>query len=261
MADKPYMLQATAQATHRLPDLDSHIDNFAQRVLWEKSYLCPCRDRATRQPQQSCKICHGRGIAYLPAKEIGMMIQSQEKGVFNGDLGLIDTGSAIGTPERATRVAFRDRITVPRAVISQSFIFDASKRRIEHGFFMVYDVKKIEFVTSMQGELLEGQDYTVDYNKNLFFPKEHLEGHNISINIDTTLRYLVADLLKEHRYVRDMDYTQHNAVQKILLKREDIFIDKEAFETGVNNKEVDTIIDAKRKPSTDGLNGFFKGIG
>ncbi|UNA01483.1 hypothetical protein MG295_00066 [Bacillus phage vB_BcgM] len=261
MADKPVILQSISQATHRKDDLDSHIWNFGLKVLWEKSYLCPCRDRVTRQPQQVCKICHGRGIAYLPAKEITMMIQSQEKGIFNGDLGLMDTGSAIGTPERKQRIAFRDRITVPKAVISQSFIFDVTPRRIEHGFYMVYDVKNIEFVTSMKGELIEGQDYTVDYHKNLFFPKEHLSGHNISINIDTTLRYLVADLLKEHRYVRDMNNQQLNAYQKLLLKREDIFIDREAFEDGVKNEDVDTIVDAKRKPSTDGLNGFFKGIG
>lgn len=259
MAEKPVMLETIAQATHRLSDLDNHIDNFGQAVLWEKSYLCPCRDRKTRQPDQTCKMCHGRGIAYLPPTNLTMAIQSQEKGVFNGDLGLLDTGTAIGTPQRTNRVSFRDRITVPNAVIRQSFIFDVTEKRVKNGFFMVYDVKSIEFATTLKGELVEGTDYTLDLKHNIIKPAPHLKGEMVSININTTLRYLVADLLKEHRYVRDINYEQHNAVQKLLLKREDIFIDKEAFEIGINNEEVSQVIDAKRRPSTNGLNGFFGG--
>ncbi|ASR79602.1 hypothetical protein KAMFAM_92 [Bacillus phage Kamfam] len=261
MAEKPMILQSIAQATHRLPDLDNHIDNFSQKILWEKSYLCPCRDKATRQPDQTCPICHGRGIAFLPAKEIGIMIQSQAKGAINEDIGIMDTGTAIGTPDRSHRIAFRDRITVTNAIISQSMIFDVTDRRIKNGFYMVYDVKKVELAMSVDGELFEGSDFKIDYKKNLIYPSEHLKGMNISLNVETTLRYLVADLLKEHRYVRDMDYSQHDAYQKLLLKREDLFIDKEAFESGVNDRDIQDIFDAKKGLNTNGYNGFFKGMG
>jgi hypothetical protein len=259
MAERPSMLSSTANPGVRTDMLDGATNNLALPSLWEKSYLCPCRDRATKQPSQACKRCHGRGIAYLPPKNLKLIIQSQEKGVFNADLGLIDSGTAIGTPaDRLVRVAFRDRITVPTAKVSQSFIFDVTERRIKNGFFMVYDVHEIEFATTVDGELQEGVDYTVDLKHNCFFPKEHLRGKMISINILTTLRYMVADLLKEHRYAPNQAGQIIPTPQKLLLKREDLFVDKEAFDLGADDADVGEMIDTKKKPSTDGLNGFFR---
>lgn len=261
MAEKPSILQNISQAAVRTDMLDKHVNQMSYPSLWEKSFLCPCRDRATRQPNQTCKLCHGRGIAYLVPQPMDIIVQSQEKGAFNGDLGLLDSGTAIGTPDRSVRVAFRDRITLPNAYVSQSFIFDGTQRRIDNGFYMVYDVNEVEFATTMKGELTEGEDYTVDLKKNLFFPKGHLLGENISINIKTTLRYIVSDLLKEHRYARDSMGQLQFLSQKLLLKREDIFIDKEAFSHGENGEEVAAMIDTKRQPALDGLNGFFRSSG
>lgn len=261
MAEKPTILQTTSQATIKSDLVDNQTASMGLQAQWEKSFLCPCRDRATRQPNQSCKLCHGRGIAYLPARPLTIIIQSQEKGVMNTDIGILDSGTAIGTPDRGVQIAFRDRITVPIAQVSQSFLFDVSERRIKNGFYMVYDVRKVDFATTMQGELYEGTDYTVDLHKNLFFPGEHLLNQNISINIQTTLRYMVADLLKEHRYTRNQLGEMEKLPQKLLLKREDIFIDKEAFELGTNPDEVIEMVDTKRQSSTDGLNGFFRSGG
>jgi hypothetical protein len=262
MAEKPSILNTISTAGVRTDMFDVTTNSMALPTLWEKSYLCPCRDKATKQPSQACKRCHGRGVAYLPPSEVKLMIQSQEKGVFNGDLGLIDSGTAIGTPsDRMARLAFRDRITIPMAKVSQSFIFDVSDRRIKNGFYMIYDVHEIEYAVTVDSELVEGTDYTFDKKNNLFFPGSHLKGKVISINILTTLRYMIADLLKEHRYAPNQANQLVPMSQKLLLKREDIFIDKEAFEIGVNNQELGEMVDAKRKPSTDGLNGFFRGSG
>mgnify|MGYP001032767531 CR=1 FL=1 len=262
MAEKPGILGNMSTAGLRTDMLDVTTSSMSIPTLWEKSYLCPCRHKATKQPNQACNRCHGRGIAYLPPQSVKIIIQSQEKGVFNGDLGLMDAGTAIGTPaDRTFRAAFRDRITVPTALVSQSFLFDVSDRRIKNGFYMVYDVKEIEFATTVDSELVEGVDYTIDIHKNLFFPKEHLAGKMVSINILTTLRYMVADLLKEHRYAPDQANKLVRTPQKLLLKREDLFIDKESFEVGVNDEEVGEMVDTKRKPSTDGLNGFFRNGG
>lgn len=245
-------VQGISQAAFRTEVLDTHADNMGIPALLEKSYLCPCRDRATRQPNQTCEVCHGRGIAYMQPKRFTVMIQSQEKGVFNGDIGIIDAGTAIGTPDRSVKVAFRDRITIPTAKVSQSFIFDATAKRVKFGFYMVYDVNTIEFATTVGRKLTEGEDYTLDLEKNLFFPAANLVGLNISINISTTLRYMVADLLKEHRYGRTPTGEIEQLQQKLLLKREDLFIDKEAFE----EDSVD-FVDPKVEPTSSGLNGFF----
>lgn len=260
--ERPAINGSMSMANIRPDMFDAATMNVSMPALWERSYLCPCRDRSTRQPNQSCPICKGRGIAYLTPVPIDLMIQSQEKGVFNGDLGILDSGTAIGTPQdRSLTISFRDRITLPHTSVSQSFIFDVSERRVKNGFYMVYDVKEITLAVSVKGELYEGEDYTVDLKNNLFFPKPELLGEVISINILTTLRYMVADLLKEHRYAPTPTAQAVRMQQKLLLKREDIFIDKEAFEVGASNAEVQEMVDPKRKPSTDGLNGFFRGGG
>jgi hypothetical protein len=260
MAEQPSILQSISTPGLRTETMDNALKSMSLPTLWEKSYLCPCRNKATRQPNQTCKLCHGRGIAFLTPRPLDVIIQSQEKGLINADLGLLDSGTAIGTTaDRLIQVAFRDRITVQGITVPQSFIFDVSQRRIENGFYMVYDVKSIDFATSLVGQLVEGKDYEFDEENNLFFPKDHLFGENISINIQTTLRYMVADLLKEHRYARDTAGQLVKLPQKLLLKREDLFIDKEAFEVGTNDINVGHMVDTKRSPTLDGLNGFFRG--
>jgi hypothetical protein len=257
MAEKPAILSSLSQAAIRMDSLDVTTNNMSLDALWEKSYLCPCRNATTQQPNMGCTRCHGRGIAFLPPRPLKIIIQSQEKGIINGDLGLMDSGTAIGTPDRNTRVAFRDRVTVPQAVVSQSMIFDVTQRRIDNGFYMIYDVQEIEFATTLDKELVEGVDYTFDTRNNLFIPKQSLFGSNVSINLLTVLRYMVADLLKEHRYAHDMSGRLLKLPQKLLLKREDVFIDKEAFSQGTSDADVGQMVDTKRPPNTNGLNGFF----
>ena len=87
MAERPSMLNNIASPTIRTDVIDTHKDSMSIPSLWEKSYLCPCRNRMTRQPNPSCERCRGRGIAFLPPKPLSIIIQSQEKGIINADLG------------------------------------------------------------------------------------------------------------------------------------------------------------------------------
>lgn len=244
-----------ATAYMRTDIVDAHTYGMSIPTTWEKSYLCPCRNRKTRQPQQDCNECHGRGVAFLPAKEVIITVQSQEKGIVNSDLGLIDSGTAIGTPERKYRMAFRDRITIPTAKISQSMIFNVTDRNIKNGFYMIFDVEEIELIVNKERNLIEGEDYTFNEQENKIYPKEHLKGDNISINILTKLRYLIADLLKEHRYAKNQADELVKLPQKLLLKREDIFVDKEHFDDAGGETDGE-MVDAKRPPSEQ-LGGYF----
>lgn len=254
--------------------MDTFVLNRGIQILWERAWLCTCRNPMTLAPDSSCRICRGRGIAYQPAVKDVMIIQSQEKGVTNQDLGLFDSGTAIGTTPIDSKITFRDRITVPDVEIYQSFIFNVNSHRLENGMFLSYDVKRLEDVYGSNGQILvEGKDYTMDYATNTFFPKEHLKDTNISINMAVTLRYLVIDLLKESRY----QYTKfgvkeplfENLPRKLLLKREDIFVDSEPFVLEVDTKsrleelekekelKEHKMVDPKRTSSTAG--GFFGG--
>ena len=244
-----------------------HIRSFSENrgieVLWEKSYLCTCRNRMTGAPNASCPICHGRGIAYLPAKRDTMIIQSQEKGLTNGDLGLYDSGTAIGTSRTDSLMTFRDRISIPDVSIGHSLIFDVTQRRIDKGMWLSYDVKELTYAVTDNGVILvPDQDYTVDYEKNLFFPNQSLLDKNVSLNLTSTLRYIIIDLLKESRY----QYTNkdqatekfENLPKKLLLKREDAWVNPTPFSLDeATEKEYDTTTEDPKRNST--LGGFFGG--
>lgn len=92
--------------------------------------------------------------------------------------------------------------------------------------WLSYDVKELTYAVTDNGVLLvPDEDYTVDYEKNLFFPNQKLLEQNVSLNLTSTLRYIIIDLLKESRY----QYTNkdqatekfENLPKKLLLKRED----------------------------------------
>ena len=230
-------------------------------VLWEKSYLCPCRNRMTKAPDTSCPICHGRGIAYLPAKKTMIAVQSQERSPNNADIGLYDSGTAIGTTLPESKITFRDRITLPDVEVEHSLLFDVTQRRIDSGMWLAYDVKQLTYVVNTDGEILyEGDDYTLDVDKNLFFPNEKHKGKNISMNLETILRYIVTDLLKESR----IQYTQkgnpteklEKMPKKLLLKREDAWVNPIPLTMDEDDVPTEFQDDPKRTMSTG---GFFGG--
>jgi hypothetical protein len=203
---------------------------------WEKSWLCTCRNPRTLAPDSSCPICHGKGVAYLPAVTLRVVIQSQEKGVTNGDLGLYDSGTAIATTQIDSSIGYRDRLSVPDVTLRQSVIFDVTQRRVDNGMYLTYDVKSLDLVMGANGQqLVEGADYRFEQSTNKIYVDAKHIGTIVSINMQTVLRYFVIDFLKESRY----QYTEmnrgadnplfENYPKKLLLKREDIFVNPEPF--------------------------------
>lgn len=260
----PRLASSAIRSEFNTAEMEKFIDDRSIRVLHEVSFLCTCRNQMTGAPDSSCKICHGRGIGYLPAKPDLVAIQSQDKGLSNIDLGLYDSGTAVGTTKIGSTISFRDRITLPEVEISQSMIFDVTNRRVEKGMWLSYDVKSITLALRDGAEIiLEGIDYTIDTEQNLFYPKAHLLGENVSLNIVTTLRYIVIDLLKENRYQYTKKGTEQeqfeNLPRQILLKREDAWVNPTPFsmnddvESEVN---AEAISDPKRIMNTG---GFFGG--
>lgn len=271
---KPSVSAGGARLEFDTPAVRKLVDDRGLDVAWEQSWLCTCRHPETLQPDSSCPICYGKGVAYEAPVSTVVAIQSQEKGISSIDLGIYDSGTAIGTAYSGDKMSFRDRITVPDVKIIQSMVFNVTQRRIEHGFYMYYDVRSIIMargvINGTQGSyLVENEDYTVDYTRNIFYPKEHLLNTNVSLNIETVLRYIIIDLLKESRY----QYTELHAgnrgsifeelPRKLLLKREDIFINPEAFAMTSNTHEAvreankEDFIHTKRETKDRNSSGFF----
>lgn len=254
----------TARVEFNTTDMQRFMKDRSIKVLWERAYFCPCMNKDTGHPRMECPRCHGKGIAYLPAVETLMAIQSQEKGTGNYDIGLIDTGTAIGTTLLETRVSYRDRFTVPEVIMPQSLIYYVDETRIKKGIPLYYDVKEVTFITTQEGIISE-EDYKVENNR-LFLDSKYT-GYTVSLNIFMTLRYVVSDILKESRY----QYTKfnqpktkfENLPQKLLLKREDVIVVPEPYKvSGGIQEDIELQIDdpkASRNTSTN-IGGFFGGM-
>lgn len=250
--------------------LTKMVDDRGINVYWEKSYFCTCRNKMTNAPNPACPYCHGRGISYLEPVQTKLVIQKQKLDEQNTYYGLFSSGTAVATTYPNTLITFRDRITLPDVIISNSLIFDVNEYRVNKGFWMPYNVKNITLaVTEDNQRLAEDVDYTYVPGSNIIRPFEHLIGKNISINVNTVLRYMVADLLKESRY----QYTDHQKYQgdpsdeaifddlprKILLQREEAWINHFPM-IGDKNPE-DVSVFKEEEPNSDprGPSGFFGG--
>lgn len=260
--DKP---KYTTRLEFDTVDMIRFINDRGIKVLWESSYFCPCLNKQTGQPRMDCPQCHGKGIAYLPPRETIMMIQSQEKGTNYMDIGLLDTGTAIGTTLLETRVSYRDRFTVPEVLMPQASIHYVSEERIAKGIPMYYDVKEIEYIATQDG-IVPKDDYKLENNR--LFLDEKYKGQNVTIKILMVLRYIVSDILKESRY----QYTKFNQArpkfenlpQKLLLKREDVIVTPAPYkvESGIGTDIEAKVEDPKAtpsKPNISSMGGFFGG--
>lgn len=230
----------TARVEFDIPSMVRFIDDRGIDVLWERAYFCPCLNPESGHPRMDCPRCHGKGIAYLPAKETKMIIQSQEKGINNIDIGILESGTAIGTTKLEHRISYRDRFTVPEVLMPQSMVYYVNESRIKKGIPLYYDVKEVTFITT-QEDIVREEEYEIKNNR-LFLDSKY-KNQTVTINILMTLRYVVSDILKESRY----QYTKFNQPkprfdnlpQKLLLKREDVIVLQDPYK--VNDGDISDV--------------------
>lgn len=269
--EKPSLVEKTARLEFNKPGIDKFVSDRGIKALWERSWYCTCRNPKTLAPDPTCPICLGRGVAYGVAIPTKIMLVNQKKGPMGMELGLYDSGSALATSVAGDAISYRDRLTIPEVKVYQSMIFNVTPDRVKRGMYLYYDAKELTLVkgaiNGQQGiDLSQGTDYEMDYDKNIFKPASHLMGTNISINLETVLRYIVIDLLKESRYQyteKDRKIPEFEELPRLLvLKREDLFINPEPF---VIESQTDKALSAQER--NDGLleakkkstGGFFGG--
>lgn len=220
-----------------LDNFTSFINKVGLLTQWEQSFVCPCVNPMTNQPDPSCPICHGTGRGYLPAvTNVKIAIQSNDKGFTRTPFGTFDQGSSTGTVQIGYKVSTWDRITVPDATVRQQYMFNVSESRLSTGKYIPYDVKEMLYVAAMKPsepktfhELIPNIDYTFNRDTNVLKVNSSLLGYNITLLATVTLRYIVYNVPKELRYQYTATGRENNPIftempRLISLKREEIFI-------------------------------------
>lgn len=215
MADKPVTNIDPLKRRNKMPELRvdlvlQEIERLGREVYWEKSFQCPCIDPKTHAPKPNCKVCHGQGIVFKGPYQLRMLMQSDDKGVYNGHYGSQEIRSAIATPQLTENgiengISARDRITIKDMQITQTYTFNATPLRMSKGMFIPYSVDSIDeaYTLDSEGLLLTIDPKTLVYNKDsstLSITDNTLAGKNISLVLSVDARYYVADITKETRY-------------------------------------------------------------
>lgn len=242
-----------------IENMDKFVIDHGAYTLWEKSYLCPCRNKETGSPSQNCPRCRGVGFSYLEAEPTLLLYQNQDKGVTNGDVSLAHAGTAIATTARQDKIAFRDRLTVLDSVIPQSLLVYVSKESVESGIYLRYSVVDVTHART-DSEVLSNVRVEHDF----YYPDPSLVGQYVSLNLEVVLRYYVIDVLKESRYQYTTDPRKvHNTqrqgdrvqlTRKLLLRREDMYVPDMISDNVVSDK--DSGLDL-RENLDSGLGEFF----
>lgn len=212
--------------------LDNLIISRGIPTLWQQAFICPCIDPDTHQPDPNCPICHGTYRGYLPAiKDTIVAIQSQNRNTTNTkEFGNLDLGSAEGTFRADTKINVMDRITVPDLTTRQNFVFTVTQERYDSGFYIPYDIKHILYIVALKNgnldELIEHEDYEYkSKEQKIYILNKALIDSNVSLILEVTVRYIIANVLRDTRYQYHSDKRITVPLPKLaLLKRESVLI-------------------------------------
>lgn len=245
-----------------IENIDKFVIDHGSFTIWEKSYLCPCRNKETTSAKQNCPRCSGTGFSHYDAQPTLVLYQAQEKGISNGDVAISHTGTSIGTTSKEDKITFRDRLTVSESLIPQSLMVLVSKQSVQSGIYLRYQVEEVTYACTDEGDILLDD---IDIRDNFYYPSEDLIGKYVSLNLMVMLRYYVVDILREARYQYQQDPRINNKgarvnqyfslPRKLLLRREDMYIPSIISDADV---DADLTIDPKL-PLDSGLGGFFGG--
>lgn len=282
------------QPFQRVDQIAGLLNRTGLPTIWEQAIPCPCINPETNSPRSDCPLCFGKGLIYTKKYQLDIAFQSDDKGISSDAYGQHELGTTIATPQVTENgiengIAVRDRLTVQGITIAQSYIFNVNETRLEKGAMIPYQVVNFDNVVTVDDsynliQLREGIDFKYDKNTSLFSVlNNQLLNHNISMNISTTLRFYVANILKETRNAQvnkvmdkemlmgqgnsnlsnyfkkykqnlNTDTTIYRLPKKLLVKREDLFVRPTDFTTnGTDQKHTKTNpydIDAKTYDSS-----------
>lgn len=211
-------------ATFTIEKFKDLVKRLGYTIYYQQAIKCECYNN--EQPRPTCKLCHGSGYRYLPAKEIrGLATSLQGSNELNIQ-GLREPGTAYLTPDIELVMGYRDRVVFPDIEAKYSQTVDM----LENTTTSFYrEIKRVLFILQGDNVYEEDIDFVISKDKFhlLWISDTHKpeKGSKLSVLYMTSPSYLVMDLIHELRSTKiDKDtivpYTA-KLPNQYLIKRED----------------------------------------
>ncbi len=157
------MSTARQRVDFDLTQFDSLMSQKGLNLLHERRVSCPCLSDEDSTPAPDCPLCFGSGHYYLPAVTIQGILTSMNADYSLGSEGISEVGAVMISAMASTRLAFRDRITLPdaRVVFSESISFDGTTDPLNPA--LRYNILDCQGVVGLDGTIYDPYaDYKVN---------------------------------------------------------------------------------------------------
>lgn len=255
---KPISLDQSINAEFNLSEVESTVRSRGYDVIWEKSYLCPCKSRESDH-LNTCKNCGGTGWVFANPTKTKMIITSIQldaklKEAALREWGMMDLGTVKVTALNEDKLTYMDRITISDATAEHQQVLYPQLTADKNGesesdsglegqlfAFTKYDIMAIDYIALFQGanqklkKLEETTDYTFRDNVLLLGAQyDTLSDPCITVRYAHRPVYHITDLLRES--FTSTQFSQNQGQVKLKLpvhalgKRAHLIKDAENFD-------------------------------
>lgn len=184
-------------------DFDALLNQKGRNIIWEKSLICPCKEKVTGAALSTCKNCGGTGWLFVSPKQIKLLVHS---------LNIKNDYSAWSEEARGTiscssadinDITVMDKITMLEATSYFNEILLTRKQNNESFSFLTYIPKTVVYLAAFISDntpltqLTLGTDYNIVKNKIILLNEFNIEDLKLSVRYSHSPIYHVLDMNRE----------------------------------------------------------------
>lgn len=223
-------------------DFDAAIKTKGYNIVYEKSYICPCKSFGVDH-QSTCKNCGGYGFIFANPTRMrtlitGIELKDKLKDGSLGQWGTLDIGYCMVTAYGDVKLTFMDRITNIDATAEHQQVLHLVGNDDGQLFaFTQYTIKSIDFIGLYEGpdvplkRLIEPDDYS--FNNNIITldsAYNDINSPRITVRYVHNPTYHIVDIIKESRNSRNLQGNQKIVLPvHALARRAHLVVDSENY--------------------------------
>lgn len=178
------------------------LDQYAQRVSWERALKCPCRSTRTGGALPDCPVCSGNGWLWESPVEVRMPVQKMQTSRKWATQTEWEDGDLLVTvlpSSEAYALAEYDRLTLVESSLTLSHVLTRGNGdRLKYRFPLAVEVWAI--VGNAKADLVEGTDFTLNGNVLTWLTNTVPSGGQYSVRYQARPQYFVyRELVSDRR--------------------------------------------------------------